>query len=59
MWDQSLICKIPLEEVMATHSRILPWRMSWTMAPSSYSPYGCKGSDTTEVTQHVCMHMYI
>ena len=40
----------PLEEEMATHSNILVWenpmdRGAWWV---SYSPWGCKGSDTTE-----------
>ena len=26
--------KIPLEEGVATHSRILPWRIPWTEEPS-------------------------
>ena len=30
MWIQSLGWEDPLEEVMATHSRILAWRIPWT-----------------------------
>ena len=37
---------------MATHSSILAWRIPWTEEPGNYSPWGCKESDTTEVTQH-------
>ena len=40
-----------LEEEMATHSRILVWRISWTEEPGSYSPRGRKESDTTERTR--------
>ena len=41
--------KSPGEE-MATHSNILAWRIPWTEDPGGYSPWGCKESDTTEVT---------
>jgi len=30
MWVQSLGWEDPLEEGMATHSRILAWRTTWT-----------------------------
>ena len=33
---------------MATHSRILAWRIPWTGDPAGYSPWGCKESDTAE-----------
>ena len=33
-WIQSLRQKDPLEEEMATHSNILPWKIPWTEAPS-------------------------
>ena len=42
MWVQSLGWKDPLEEEMATHSRILAWRISWTEEPSR----GSMGSQT-------------
>ena len=36
---------------MAIHSSILAWRVPWTEEPGTlYSPWGCKASDTTEVT---------
>ena len=39
----------PLEEGMATHSRILAWRIPWTEEPGGlYSLWGCKESDKTE-----------
>ena len=40
----------PLEEGMATFSSILAWRTPWTEEPVGYSPWGCKGLDTTEAT---------
>ena len=33
---------------MATHSSILAWKIPWTEEPGGYSPWRCKGSDTTE-----------
>ena len=33
MWVQSLSWEDPLEEVMATHSSILGWRIPWTEEP--------------------------
>ena len=46
---QSLGQKDPLKEEMATHSSILAWEISWTVA--GYSPKGCKESNMTD-------HMY-
>ena len=38
---------------MATHSRILAWRIPWTEEPGGlYGSQGCKQSDTNEVIQH-------
>jgi len=37
-----------LEKGMATHSRILAWRIPWTEEPAGYSPWGFKESDVTE-----------
>ena len=37
----------PLEEKMATHSRIAAWEISWTEEPGSYRPWGRKVTDTT------------
>ena len=33
MWVQALGQEDPLEEGMATHSSILPWRIPWTEEP--------------------------
>ena len=33
-WVQSLGWEDPLEEAMATHSRIPAWRITWTEEPS-------------------------
>ena len=38
---------------MATHSSILAWIIPWTEEPVGlHSPWGCKESDITEVTEH-------
>ena len=37
-----------LEEEVATHSRILAWKIPWTGELAGYSPWGCKESDMTE-----------
>ena len=44
-----------LDEVIATHSSILVWRIPWTVKPSGYSPWGCKESKTIKATEHAHM----
>ena len=39
---QHLGLEDPLEEEMATHSRILAWEIPWTEEPADQSPYGHK-----------------
>ena len=46
----------PLEENMANQFSILVWKIPWTEEPGS--PGGCKGSNTSEVTEQY-MHTYI
>ena len=41
-WLRSLGLEDPLEELMATHSSILAWRIPGTEEPGSYSPWGRK-----------------
>ena len=48
MWVQSLDGKDPLEEEMATHSSILPWRIPWTEKPGGLQVHGIAESDMTE-----------
>ena len=51
MWVQSLGLEDPLEEGMATHSRILAWRIPGTGEPGGLlSIWGHTESDTTEAT---------
>ena len=49
---RSLCQEDPLEEGMATHSRILAWRIPWTEEPGGLQPWGYKESGMTEVTLH-------
>ena len=53
MWVRSLGWEGPLEKEMATHSRVLAWRIPWTEDPGGLRPWGCKESDTTEWLTHV------
>ena len=45
---QSLVWEDPLDKEMATHSRILAWRIPWTEEPGGLQSMGCKESDMTE-----------
>ena len=47
-WVRSRGWEDPLEKEMATHSRILAWRIPWTEEPGGLQSMGCKESDTTE-----------
>ena len=55
-WVQSLGQEGLLEKEMATHSRILAWKIPWTEEPGSYSPWGCKELNTTE-RLHFSLHL--
>ena len=59
MLIRSLGQEDPLVEGMATHSRILAWRVSWTEEPVGYSLWDCKESDITEATERACMQAFI
>ena len=39
-WVQSVGREDPLEEGMATHSRVLAWRIPWTEKPGGLQPTG-------------------
>ena len=49
MWVQSLGWEDPMKEVMATHSRILAWKIPWTESLVGYGPKGCKELDMTQL----------
>ena len=38
-----------MEKGMAIHSSVLAWKIPWTEEPASYSPWGRKESDTTQL----------
>ena len=57
MWVQSLGLEGPLEESRATHSSILAGESHGQRSLVGYSPYGCKESDTTEVTEHTSRYI--
>ena len=40
MWVRFLDREDPLEEKMATHSSILPWKMTWTKEPGGLQSLG-------------------
>ena len=52
-WVPSLGWKDPLEKGMATHSVFLPGESYGQRSLVGYSPWGCKESDTTEMTEHI------
>ena len=47
-WVPSLGWEDPLEKGMATHSRILAWRIPWTEEPGGLQSQGVAESDTTK-----------
>ena len=48
MWVRSLSWEDPLEEVMATLSSVLAWKIPWTEEPGGLQSHGHK--DMAEVT---------
>ena len=55
-WVQSLGWEYSLEEEMATHSRIVAWKIPWTGKLAGCSPWGHKESDMTEHTHTGTFH---
>ena len=47
-WVRSLGWDDPLEKGMATHSRILAWRIPFPEEPGGLQSMGCKELDMTE-----------
>ena len=56
-WVRSLGWEDPLEKEMATHSRILAWRIPWTEEPGGLQSMGHKESDTPE-RLHFHFHLF-
>ena len=48
IWVQSLGCEYPLEEGMATHSRILAWRILMDRGAGGLHSWGDKELDMSE-----------
>ena len=48
MWVQPLGLEDLLEKEMATHSRILAWKIHRQRSLAGYNPWSCKELDTTE-----------
>ena len=46
-WVQSLGQEDPLEKEMASHSRVLAWRIPWTEEPSGLQSMESQELDTT------------
>ena len=55
IWVRSLYLEDPLEEVMATHSSILAWRISWTAEPSRLESMGLQ---KTLLSAQVCIQTH-
>ena len=49
-WVQPLVWEDPLEEGMATHSRIIAWRIPWTEELSGLQSIGSQRVNVIEVT---------
>ena len=52
MWVQSLGQEDPLEKEMATHSRILAWKIPWTEEPGSLQSMGSQRVGHDLATEH-------
>ena len=53
---RSLGQKDPLEDEMATHSKILAWRIPWTEEPGSLQSMGSGELNTTQAAERTDMH---
>ena len=51
-WVQSLDREDPLEQEMATHSRILAWRIPWKEEPGGLPPTGSQRVGHNTFTFH-------
>ena len=47
------------EKAVAPHSRLLPGKSHGWRSLVGCSPWGCQMSDTTKVTEHTRMHIYM
>ena len=57
MQVQSLGQEAPLEKKMATHSRILDWKIPWTEEPGGLQFMESQRVEYDLATEHVCTHI--
>ena len=50
LWVRSLSWKVPLEQGMANHSIIIPWKIPWTEEPDELQSMGSQKSQTWQST---------
>ena len=53
-WVRSLGWEDPLEKGKATHSRILAWRIPWTIVHGVAKSKGSKSYSTEQLSLHFC-----
>ena len=56
-WVRSLGWEDPLEEGMATHSRILAWRIPWTEEPTGLQSMGSQRVEQDWACTHISLHL--
>ena len=59
LWVRSIGWEEPLEEGMATHSSILPWRIPWTEEPGGLQPVGSQRVRHDWVSTHARTPLHI
>ena len=59
MQVQSLGREDALEEGMAIHPSILPWRIPWTEETSRLQSMKLQRVELTEASLHACTHTYL
>ena len=58
-WVQSLDWKDPLEEEMATHSRILAWRIPWIEKPVGLQSVGPQRVGLSTHARVLCLCVFL
>ena len=57
MWVQSLGLEDPLEKEMATHSRILAWKIPWTEEPGRPQSMEMQRARQDKATKYAYMQL--
>ena len=55
IWVRSLVWKVPWRRTWQPTPVLLPGESHGQRSLAGYNPQSCKESDTTEVTEHICM----